>query len=142
MDKQFNLSIQIDADEWAYCQRRITYLEALLIRVLRDKSKIKEWYEAGELAALRLPGLPDKPAGITRKATAQNWLRRKAKGNTYTYYFGSLPERAFDALIGKLLQIPKPCEPAPQFPALEGEPVLPQPVTPDNAVDRHARLTP
>ncbi len=131
--KEFGLSIQIDADEWAYVKRRITYLEALLIRVLHDKSQIKEWYEASELASLRLPGLPVTASGITRKATKQHWLRRKAKGHRYTYYFGSLPERAFDALIGQLLNLPQREEPTPQFPELEPAPILPKINMPDNA---------
>ena len=133
MNNEFDLSIHINADEWAYTQRRITYLEALLIRVLHDKSKIKEWYEASELAALALPSLPLTASGITRKATAQHWLRRKAQGNAYTYYFGSLPERAFDALIGHLLKLPERAEPAPIFPELEPAELPPKPTLPDNA---------
>lgn len=130
---EFKFFVHVDADEWAYAQRRVTYLEALLIRVLHDKSQIKEWYEASELAALRLPSLPVSASGITRKAVAQHWFRKKANGNKYTYYFGSLPERAFDALIGKLLTLPKDAEPARGLPELEPVPVPIKTVLPDNA---------
>lgn len=102
---EFKLSVHVPADEWAYNQRRITYLESLLISVLRDKSKIKEWYDAKELAALTLPSLPMTEQGISRKASNQNWLKKK-NGKRFQYHYATLPARAFDALVGKLLKMP------------------------------------
>ena len=130
---EFNLTIHVPADEWAYVQRRVTYLESLLIRVLRDKTKIKEWYDARELAGLALPGLPSTAQGITRKATIQKWLRRKSTGNCFQYHYFTLPERAFDALIGQLLKLPKQDRPAPQNLDLPPAPVPRKIPIPDNA---------
>ncbi|WP_275789669.1 DNA-binding protein [Pararhizobium gei] len=103
------LTVNVSASEWAYAQRRLTYLETLLLRIVRDKAHIQEWYDAAELAALRLPGLPDSKTGITRKATMGNWRRRTLKdrkGRRYVYHASSFPARAFDALIARLLDLP------------------------------------
>lgn len=106
----FELTIQVPADEWAYLQRRADYLETLLIRVVRDRRHIQEWYTADELAALRLPGLPHSRAGVTRKATAGRWPRRPvgihAQG-PFLYHVSVLPARAFDALMERILDLPE-----------------------------------
>lgn len=104
----FSLTVQVPAEDWAYLSRRAAYLEAVLIHVLRDRSRIQEWYDAAELAALRLPGLPATKAGITRSAGRTGWRRREATGvggRRYQYHYASLPARAFDALIGRILDV-------------------------------------
>lgn len=109
MTGELNLTIHVPADEWAFCQRRLTYLEALLLRIVRDKRKIQEWYDAAELAELRLPGLPHAKSAITRKATKENWERRQinsGSGKRHAYHVTNLPARAFDALIAGILDLP------------------------------------
>jgi hypothetical protein len=109
MENQLDLTVQVPADEWAYAQRRLTYLETLLLRMVRDKAHIQEYYDAAERAALRLPGLPTTKAGITARATAEHWPRRRAKGRKgyrYIYHASNLPARAFDTLIARLLDLP------------------------------------
>lgn len=116
----FDLTINVPADEWAFCQRRLTYLETLLLRLVRDRRNIQEWYDAEELAALRLPGLPGSGRAVARKATAARWQRRRAddgRSRRHVYHVTSLPARAFDALIARILDLPEMDE-APQLPAL------------------------
>lgn len=62
-----DLTINVPADEWAYCQRRLIYLETLLLRLVRDRRNIQEWYDAEELASLRLPGLPGNSRAVARR---------------------------------------------------------------------------
>ncbi|KEY05911.1 DNA-binding protein [Brucella inopinata] len=110
MTGEFNLTIHVDADEWSYLNRRVDYLETLLLRVVRDRKHIQEWYSAEELAALRLPGLPHTKAGVSRKATAGKWPRRLAGINPrsgYLYHVSVLPARTFDALIARILDLPE-----------------------------------
>lgn len=104
-----DLTINVPADEWAFCQRRLTYLETLLLRLVRDRRSIQEWYDAEELAALRLPGLPGTGRAVARKATAARWHRRWSDGGQrrYVYHVTSLPARAFDALIARILDLPE-----------------------------------
>lgn len=110
MTQSFNLTINIAADEWAYLNRRVDYLETLLLRVVRDRKHIQEWYSAADLAALRLPGLPHSQAGVTRKATAGQWPRRSAgisPRGPFLYHVSVLPARSFDALMGRILDLPE-----------------------------------
>lgn len=107
MNADLDLTVHVDADEWAYMKRRTVYLEALLLSIVRDRADIREWISAEELAAMRLPGLPLSASSITRKATAGRWLRRRdrnAKGR-YLYHLVYLPARAFDALLSRLLDV-------------------------------------
>lgn len=104
------LTVVVDADEWAYSQRRLTYLHCMLLRVIRDEVGMVEWYSAEELASLRLPGLPDNRAAITRKARAAKWTSqvRPDRGERYfRYHVASLPGRAFDTLISRILDMPE-----------------------------------
>lgn len=104
-----DLTIQVPADEWAYAQRRNAYLEALLLRVVRERAHIQEWYDAAELAALHLPGLPASRAGVARKASTGHWQsQRVLRGGRWrnVYHVASLPSRAFDALIARILDMP------------------------------------
>lgn len=106
---EFDLTVQVSAADWAYNKRRTVYLEAMLIRLLRDEDQLEEWLSAEDLASLRLPGLAISAASISRKASAKRWLRRRsngARGHRYLYHVSSLPARAFDALIARLLDLP------------------------------------
>ncbi len=134
MTKQdgFSLKVHVDADDWTYLQRRAAYLEAVLVQVLQDRDRIQEWFGTADLVDLGLPGLPRTKAGMTRLAKASNWKRRgvTARGGTrYEYHFTSLPSRAFDALIARIVDMPVPGEdpgpgaapvlpPAPEVPAM------------------------
>lgn len=109
-DTGLDLTVQVPADEWAWNQRRLIYLETLLLRILREKERIQEWYTASEIAGMRLPGVPGSHAGITRKATSGNWPRISAlrQGRRcFVYHVSGLPARAFDALIARLLDLPE-----------------------------------
>lgn len=102
-----DLTVHVPAADWAFAQRRILYLETLLLRVLRDQDALREWWTAEELARLKLPGLPGSAAGIAQRATRANWTRRKQAGR-YGYHFTSLPSGAFEALIAWILDAPPP----------------------------------
>jgi hypothetical protein len=52
------LNTSIPTEQWAFMTRRLHYLEAVVVQILGDRSLLREWYTAGELAELRLPGLP------------------------------------------------------------------------------------
>ena len=105
MSDDLFLTVQVPADEWAYCQRRLTYLETLLLRIVRDHKAMQEWYDTAELVALRLPGLPQSRQGIAQKARRESWHNRKT-GNRVTVHVTALPARAFDALIARILDLP------------------------------------
>lgn len=107
----FSLMVHVPADQWANANRRVIYLEAALIQLLQDRERIQEWYDAGELSALRLTGLPTGKGAITRMANAAKWVRRPLSGyggKRYEYHFTSFPKRAFDDLINRILNIPEP----------------------------------
>ena len=61
MTQGLDLTVSVPAEEWAYAQRRLTYLETLLVRVVRDSRNIQEWFTAGELAGKVLPGCRRRP---------------------------------------------------------------------------------
>ena len=106
----FELTVSVSADVWGYTQRRLAYLEALLLRVVREQGKVQEWFCAAELAGQMLPGLPTTAQAVTRKATKERWKKRKAKvQGTWmnAYHVTSLPARAFDVLISRILDLPE-----------------------------------
>ncbi|WP_158259872.1 DNA-binding protein [Phyllobacterium phragmitis] len=109
MSDSLILTVSVAADEWAYNQRRVKYLETLLLHIVRDGSRIQEWFTAADLAAKALPGLPRTPEAISRRANKDSWRRRKArhKGKWFcAYHVSSLPARAFDELIVRILELP------------------------------------
>lgn len=106
MERGFDLVVPVPADEWAYAQRRAQWLVALLLRVVRDRGELREWYGASDLEALCLPGLPPSRQGIARKAAKENW-RRKPRGQSLSYHVSSLPPRAFDALLARIIGLPE-----------------------------------
>ncbi len=130
IDKGFSFTVPISADDWAYAQRRLTYLEAVLVQVLNCEGRIQEWYDARELAELKLPGLPGTKAGITRAAGTRNWKRREVSGKggvRYQYHYASFPERAFDSLIARILGVELPGAVTPPKPEIAPPPALPEP---------------
>lgn len=134
-EDKFALMVHVPADEWAFTRRRVTYLEAVLTQVLRTEERIREWFDAAELAALQLPGLPRTKAGITRIANAASWRRREQRGRggvRFQYHCTSLPERAFETLISLILDCPE-VEPENIAESMvpEIEPPLPSPL-PEN----------
>lgn len=83
---------------------------------------MKEWYTAAELAALRLPGLPEAESSILRLASRQRWRdpdqiwpenpagtwrKRDGRGGGWEYHYALLPSEAQARLIAKS----KPKEP-------------------------------
>jgi hypothetical protein len=108
MDDGFNLTVTIPAVEMAYLRRRLMYLEAVVVQLLRQNQRMKEWFSAADLVELRLPGLPKSQAAITRAARAEEWRVKRSPrsggGVTHLYHFSALPRRAFEALIDRVLQ--------------------------------------
>ena len=47
-DGVLDLRVSVPAGEWGHAQRRLTYLEAVIVQVLRDMDNLKEWYSAAE----------------------------------------------------------------------------------------------
>ncbi|WP_170293930.1 DNA-binding protein [Paracoccus limosus] len=107
MADRLDLTVSVPADEWAYMQRRLAWFEALLLRIVRDRAAFPEWHDAGQLADLRLPGLPASRSAIAQKASREGWTRRAAKGRRVLFHVSSLPARAFDALIARILDLPE-----------------------------------
>ena len=106
MTGELPLTVHVPADDWAYAQRRLIWLETLLLRVVRDRGRMQEWYDAGELAALRLPGLPPSRTGIAQKARREGWPRQSLPERRVAFHVSALPARAFDALIARMLDLP------------------------------------
>ncbi len=130
-----NLTVQVPAEEWAYVQRRTKYLEAVLLQVLKDEGRIKEWYDAGEIAEMRLPGLPASKSGIARIAKAHHWRKRETRGKggkRNTYHYASFPARAFDNLVGRIMDVSIPEEMEEKTPEIQPAP-QPKIKAPDNA---------
>lgn len=103
----------ISSDQVARLQRRIRYLEAALLQVLRGESRLREWFSASDLVSFRLPGLPATQSGMSRHARDNRWESRiitGIRGETRQYHFASLPNRAFDAMLERVLRCPVPDE--------------------------------
>ena len=136
MTDELPLTVQVPADDWAYCQRRLTWLETLLLRVVRDRGRMQEWYDAGELAALRLPGLPPSRSGISQKAAREAWPRQKVNGHRgprVAFHVSALPARAFDALIARMLDLPPLAGDTGDLFDLPAQPEPPAPLPPNAA---------
>lgn len=69
-----------------------------------------EWFSAGELAGMGLPGLPSTKAGVLKRAEAEGWDRRsgasgplcrkrKGRGGGVEYHVSLLPEVARVAIV-------------------------------------------
>ncbi len=132
MSSVLDLTVSVPAEEYAYLRRRVVYLEAMLMRFVRDNTGMREWFPAAELAGMLLPGLPTTPDAVARRAAQERWTKRKtrAHGRWFTvYHVCSLPKRAFDALIARLLDLPDIDETAPLVDVLPPVPTpAPRPI--------------
>lgn len=135
MLESFELTVSVPAEDWAYIQRRVKYLETLLVRIVRDTDKIREWFSAAELAAKSLPGLPPSAEAISRKASKERWRRRKGRIGAkwfHLYHASSLPARTFDALVSRILDLPEidaEVPPLPDIPDAPPPPYMPPALT-------------
>jgi hypothetical protein len=131
------LTIHVDADQWAFTNRRLQYLEAVIIQILRDAARLKEWFSAAELASFRLRGLPQSRQGVSRLANARGWRFRLAPyrgGVRQEYHCAALPPPAFADLLDRILSpivgggatqaesAPSPDVPTPEVPEPEMPP--------------------
>lgn len=101
------LSAVIPAAELGRLRRRVMFLEAALVQVLRDERQVREWFAAGELAALMLPGMPVTASGIARLARRERWEQRitmRRGAERVVYHFSSLPRAAFAELLARVLR--------------------------------------
>jgi hypothetical protein len=99
---EMELEASLPAADLARLQRRIAFLEAALIQVMRDDHGLKEYFTASEIACLGLPGLPTTRNGIARVAREQSWDYRTIRGPSgeqRVYHFADLPRRAFGAFV-------------------------------------------
>jgi hypothetical protein len=106
-DDRLDLAALIPAAELARLRRRVAFLEAALVQALRDDFRLKEWFSAGELAALALPGMPGTASGIARQAKRERWEARITLGRggeRTVYHFSSLPRAAFAELLNRVLR--------------------------------------
>lgn len=108
-DDLFPFTVSLSAEQWANTKKRMAFLEAVLTEVMRDHSRLREWFTAKELATLKLPQLPTTAEGIARKAAHHNWRKMRVKWDgreVWGYHFSSLPNAAFEAFIRRLIDIP------------------------------------
>jgi hypothetical protein len=106
-DDRLDLAALIPAAELARLRRRVAFLEAALVQALRDEGELREWFSAGELAALALPGLPATASGIARQARREGWEARITMGRggeRTVYHFSALPRAAFAELLNGVLR--------------------------------------
>jgi hypothetical protein len=106
-DDGFTLAAMIPAADLARLRRRVAFLEAALVQVLRDEGALREWFTAGELAALALPGLPATASGIARMARRERWEARITMGRggeRSVYHFSALPRAAFAELLARVIR--------------------------------------
>lgn len=104
-EDDFPLTVNVPVKEYAYVTRRARYLEAVALQVLGDPRRLREWFSAADLAALRLPGLPTTPQALGRLARSERWSWRDAAGQGRAmreYHCTALPARAFEALIDRI----------------------------------------
>ncbi len=108
--ENFGLMATLPADELAHLQRRVRFLEAATVQLLRRDRQVKEWFTAAELAAMHLPKMPTTKAGVIRMASANAWKFRTSTGiggERREYHFTVLPRRAFEALLDRVLEAPR-----------------------------------
>ncbi|MCF1741260.1 hypothetical protein [Paradevosia shaoguanensis] len=127
-----DLTINVPAQEWAYNQRRVAYLEAIALRLVRDSGYLQEWFSAVELASYSLPGMPSSAGAITRKASKECWLRfDMPELERPCYHITALPRRAFDEVLSRILALPELTGEDGALPSLPPVPVL-VPELPEN----------
>ncbi len=77
-------------------------------------------------------GFADTPEGVARRANKEKWMRRKTRvRGTWlnVIHVTSLPARAFDALIARILDLPDIDETAPLVDVMPPPP-MPRPLRP------------
>lgn len=127
-DDGLDLLATLPAAELAWMQRRVAFLEAALVQTLRGQAEIKEWFNAAELAELRLPGLPTTRSGVARLARARGWETRITTGNggeTKLYHFSDLPRQAFQGFIDRVVKLRRVDDALPDAPPAAPVPTLP-----------------
>jgi hypothetical protein len=143
-NSEMELEASLPAAELARLQRRVVFLEAALIQVMRDDHGLKEWFTAAEIACLGLPGLPTTRSGVARVAREQGWRFRTIRGprgEQRVYHFADLPRRAFTAFVERVVHVGRdPGEGAALAEATGLQPALAAPVAP--AVPAAANTTP
>lgn len=121
----FDLVAALPAAEAARLQRRVVFLEAAIVQLLRDDHRLREWFTASELAALHLPGLPRAASSIARVASRERWEHRITTGKggeRRSYHFAALPRAAFAGFIDGVLRAHATAEEAEDIPAREAAP--------------------
>jgi hypothetical protein len=124
----FDLMSALPSAELAKLRRRVTFLEAAIVQFLRDQSRLREWFSAGELAALRLPGMPRTASGIARLAQRGQWEHRITRGRggeRVLYHFSDLPRMAFAAFIDLVVRGDLDDQPPPAPASADAFPALP-----------------
>jgi hypothetical protein len=102
---EMDFAATLPAVELARLHRRLAFLQAAVIQLMRDGRGLKEWFSAAEIAALGLPGLPVTRAGIARIAREQKWeARRPEDGGARLYHFSTLPRLAFGAFVERVVR--------------------------------------
>ncbi len=136
-DDRFPLTVTIPAEEWSHAQRRLQYLEAVTIQLLRGRSRVREHYTIAEITEMRLRGLPRSRSGLARLAKAEGWRYRIGVGKggeRYEYHISSFPSQAFDDLLGNILGMEDVWEEPPDtIPALPIKPPLSPSIRDSNA---------
>jgi hypothetical protein len=127
-NNEFVLTVSIPAMELEEIRRRVLYLETVLVQVLREGVRVKEWFSAPELETMRLPGLPTHRNAITRVAREEGWRVLKVPcqgGERHVYHFSSLPRRSFEALLDLVLRAaPLPGDDRVQVPTFAVPPAM------------------
>lgn len=131
-DEGLNLSALLPAAELAQLRRRVAFLEAAVSQLLRGEGQLREWFSAGDLAELRLPGLPQSASGIAKQARRERWharISRRRSGETILYHYAALPRHAFAGLLDLVLRgaLPSGGQAAPVR-ASQAAPAVPPPI--------------
>ena len=132
----FDFMSSVPSAELAKLRRRVAFLEAAILQVLRDKDRLREWFSAAELAALRLPGLPGTASGVAQLAKRQQWERRITHGRggeRVLYHFSDLPRLPFAAFIDLVVRGQSGGDPPPAQAGVGAFPAVP---APDQVVTR------
>ncbi|MEP9372553.1 DNA-binding protein [Mesorhizobium sp. KR1-2] len=90
--------------------KRLRFLEAAIVQIARPGQRLREWFTASSLAAMRLPNLPTTRHGIVIRADREEWPRRFVTGRggeRFEFHFSALPRPAFDEIIRRVYALPE-----------------------------------